>query len=260
MIQRRTYLFLPAPVNTYDGFGNLDFGTVKGFSLQYDLRRTNNLELTANYTLQFADGTGSNANSQRGLTNRGNIRTLLPLSFDERHRFVTTVDYRYGFGPKYNGPRWFGTDIFANAGINLQATAVSGRPYTKLTRATPFSGTGFQGSINGSRLPWNFTLDLRADKSFLISRADGKKPVFLNVYLRVQNLLDARNVIGVYPVTGTADNDGYLTSSDGQSALNTIEMSGRDVDSYFASYQWRLLNPDLYSLPRRAFLGAIIEF
>nr|HQU55688.1 TonB-dependent receptor [Saprospiraceae bacterium] len=90
MIQTRTYLYIPAPVNTYTGYGNLDFGTVKGFSFQYDLRRTANLEMTANYTLQFADGTGSNANSQRGLTTRGNIRTLLPLSFDERHRFVTT--------------------------------------------------------------------------------------------------------------------------------------------------------------------------
>ena len=260
MIQRRTFLYIPAPVNTYESFGNLDFGTVKGFSFQYDLRRTNNLELTANYTLQFADGTGSNANSQRGLTSRGNIRTLLPLSFDERHRIVTTVDYRYGVGPKYNGPRWFGADIFANAGINLQATAVSGRPYTKLNRATPFSGTGFQGSINGSRLPWNFTLDLRLDKSFLVSGKSGGRPAFLNVYLRVQNLLDTRNVIGVYPATGSANDDGFLTSSDGKSALNTIITSGRDVDSYLASYQWRLLNPDLYSLPRRAYLGAILEF
>ena len=260
MIQRRTYLYIPAPVNTYESFGNLDFGTVKGFSLQYDLRRTNNLELTANYTLQFADGTGSNANSQRGLTSRGNIRTLLPLSFDERHRIVTTVDYRYGYGQKYNGPKMFGLDIFSNAGINLQTTAVSGRPYTKLTRATPFSGTGFQGSINGSRLPWNFTVDLRADKSFLITREGGKKPTFLNVYLRIQNLLDAKNVIGVYPATGTPDDDGYLTSTDGKSALNTIASSGRDVNSYFASYQWRLLNPDLYSLPRRIYIGAILEF
>ncbi|MBL0044409.1 MAG: hypothetical protein IPP33_08440 [Flavobacteriales bacterium] len=37
----------------------LDFGTVKGFSLAYDLRRTGNIRLTASYTLQFADGTGS---------------------------------------------------------------------------------------------------------------------------------------------------------------------------------------------------------
>ncbi|MEM9991432.1 MAG: TonB-dependent receptor, partial [Bacteroidota bacterium] len=91
MIQRRT--FFPVPiVNQYTTFDNLDFGTVKGFTLAYDLRRTNNITLQANYTLQFADGTGSDANSQRGLTSRGNIRNLSPLSFDERHRLVATVD------------------------------------------------------------------------------------------------------------------------------------------------------------------------
>ena len=43
----------------YTHFDNIDFGTVKGFSFGYDLRRQNNVSLTANYTLQFADGTGS---------------------------------------------------------------------------------------------------------------------------------------------------------------------------------------------------------
>ena len=64
----------------------------------------------------------------------------------------------------------------------------------------------------------------------------------------------------VYPVTGSPADDGYLTSSDGRSALNTITTSGRDVNAYLASYQWALLNPDLYSLPRRMYLGAILEF
>ena len=109
-------------------------------------------------------------------------------------------------------------------------------------------------------MPWNFTLDLRLDKSFRIGNDQNNRPVFVNAYLRVQNVLDRRNVVGVYPVTGSPDDDGYLTSSDGRSALNTIITSGRDVDAYLASYSWALNNPDLFSLPRRVFLGAIIEF
>ncbi|MEL6986229.1 MAG: outer membrane beta-barrel protein, partial [Bacteroidota bacterium] len=260
MIQRRTLLYIPAPISSYETYGNIDFGTVKGFSFKYDLRRTGNLQLTANYTLQFADGTGSNANSQRGLTSRGNIRNLLPLSFDERHRFVATVDYRYGSGKRYNGPRWFGADIFANAGLNFTATAVSGRPYTRLQTARPFSGAGFQGSINGARLPWNFTVDARADKSFRIGGKEGKRALFLNVYLRVQNVFDTRNIIGVYPVTGSPDDDGYLSSVDGQAVLNSIEQSNRDVSLYLTHYQWSLINPGFFSLPRRAFIGAILDF
>ena len=262
MIQSRTYLYVPPPVNQYESFGNLDFGTVKGFSVSYDLRRTNNLELTASYTLQFADGTGSDQNSQRGLTSRGNLRTLFPLSFDERHRLVANIDYRYASGRRYNGPRLFGADIFANTGVGMQLTAVSGRPYTREIRPTQFGGQGFFGAINGARLPWNFTIDLRANKQFRLQTGseEDSRGLFVNVYLRVQNLLDTRNVVGVYSASGSAEDSGYIASSDGQSALNTLRTSGRDVEAFLMSYQWRLLNPGFYTLPRRINLGAILEF
>ena len=117
MIQQRTYFPVPI-VNQYTTYGNLDFGTVKGFSFEYEMRRTGNLSLVTNYTLQFADGTGSDANSQTGLTSRGNLRTLFPLNFDERHRVNMNLDYRFGAGKFYNGPNLFGSDIRANAGLS----------------------------------------------------------------------------------------------------------------------------------------------
>ncbi len=259
MIQSRTYLYVPI-VNQYQTSDNQDFGTVKGFTFQYDLRRTNNISLTANYTLQFADGTGSSATSGRGLSTRGNLRTLFPLSFDERHRLVTTMDYRYGSGKRYNGPQLFGKDIFASAGLNLQAIAVSGRPYTATTLAQQFGGVGRQGQINGARLPWNFTLNLRLDKSFQLSKADAKRNLGLNVYLRVQNLLDQRNILGVYSASGSATNDGFLASARGQESIESVTGSGRNIESYLASYQWRVLNPNFFSLPRRIFIGAEFTF
>lgn len=259
MIQSRTYLYIPSPVNNYTGYGNLDFGTVKGFSFQYDLRRTGNLELQANYTLQFADGTGSNANSQLGLNTRGNIRSLNPLNFDERHRLVGVIDYRYGSGQSYDGPKIGNFELFGNTGLNIQANAVSGRPFTKYTKALPLSGTGFGGAINGSRLPWSFSLDGRLDRTFIVA-PHTKSPIPLNVYIRVQNILNQKSTFGVYPVSGSPKDDGYLTSSDGKSALNTVVTSGRDLASYLVSYQWAELNPGFYSLPRRIFVGAIFEF
>ncbi len=260
MIQRRSILFVPAPINNYTTYGNLDFGTVKGFSFQYDLRRTGNVSLQANYTLQFADGTGSDANSQRGLTSRGNLRTLFPLNFDERHRIVTSIDYRYDSGKKYNGPVLFGKDILSDFGANLQAIAVSGRPYTAKQIPDKLGGSGTVGQINGSRLPWNFTLNLRLDKSFSLTGPEAKSPLHLNVYLRVQNILDRRNIIRVYPASGSPYDDGYLDSRIGVQEIETLENSGLDVDSFLNSYQWRVLNPNFFSLPRRIFLGAVFEF
>src|SRR5690625_1193303 len=125
MIQQQTYLYLPSPISTYTTYGNLDFATVKGFSLEYHLRQSENLSMQANYTAQIAQGTGSNANSQSGLTTRGNIRTLSPIDRDERHAFKLTLDYRYGHGRAYNGPRLWDIDILAHTGINLQGSVVS---------------------------------------------------------------------------------------------------------------------------------------
>ncbi len=257
MIQARTYLYVPV-VGQYETFDNQDFGTVKGFTFQYDLRRTNNIQLTANYTLQFADGTGSNVTSFQGASARGNIRTLAPLSFDERHRIVTTIDYRYGSGKRYNGPQLFGKDIFASAGLNLQAIAVSGRPYTATTLANQFGGSGRRGQINGARLPWNFTLNLRVDKSFQLTKPEATRPLSLNVYLRVQNLLDQRNVLRVFSASGSPSDDGFLASPRGQETVNNISLDR--VESFLSSYQWRILNPDFYSLPRRIFIGAEFFF
>ena len=251
MIQLRT--FFPVPiVGQYTTFDNQDFGTVKGFSFGYDLRRTRNLSLNANYTLQFADGTGSDTESQRGLTNRGNLRTLFPLNFDERHRINVIADYRFS---KESGPRIGGAYVLANAGINLQAVAVSGRPYTARQVAQELSGVGTIGAINGARKPWNTTLNLRIDKNFNIGNNLG-----LNVYLRISNLLDTRNIINVYSVTGDPEDDGFLRSAFGQNQIETVSNSNRELESYLASYQWRLLNSDFYSLPRRLFLGAIMDF
>jgi outer membrane receptor protein involved in Fe transport len=254
MIQQRTYFPVPI-VNQYTTYGNLDFGTVKGFSFEYELRRTGNLSLVTNYTLQFADGTGSDANSQRGLTSRGNLRTLFPLNFDERHRVNMNLDYRYGGGKFYNGPNLFGADILANTGLSLQAIAVSGRPYTATITPLELGGAQTAGSINGSRKPWNYTLNLRVDKIVQVS-----KGLNLNIYCRVSNLLNQQNILNVYSSTGSPKDDGFLASSNGQDKLTNIVNSNRLVDAYLASYQWALLNPGLFSLPRRIFAGVIMDF
>ena len=50
----------------YTSYNNIDFGTVKGLTIQYDLRKTGNVRLSAYYTLQFADATESTPTSTHG--------------------------------------------------------------------------------------------------------------------------------------------------------------------------------------------------
>ena len=257
MVQLRYINYLPAPLQTtqYQTYDNVDFGTIKGFSIAYDLRRTNHFSSNISYVLQFANGTGSDASSQSGLNNRGNIRTLSPLSYDERHAIKVNFDYRYDDG-KYDGPKLFGVDIFKNAGANVQINAISGRPYTKRALPTQFGAAQIEGQINGTNLPWQFSIDARFDKSFTIA-----KSLNLNVFLRIQNLLDTRNISNVYRASGSAEDDGYLSSVNGRNTLETFDMSRPDdAEAYRHSYLMRMINPDFYFIPRRIFVGAVFDF
>ena len=250
----------PAQYYTY---GNIDFGTVKGMSINYDLRRTNNIQLTANYTLQFADGTGSSATSGTSLVSTGqpNLRTTIPLSYDQRHALSASVDYHYGYGKDYDGPVWFGANVFQNAGANLMFSAGSGTPYSRQSNITQEAAEGINdrstltGSLNGSRLPWQFRMNLKVNKSFEIKWND-KKSSNLNVYVQVQNLLDARNIISVYRATGNPEDDGYLTSS---AAQNVIDAKN-DAETFRYLYSLGVNNPSNYSLPRMWRAGISLQF
>lgn len=261
MIQvTNTLAAYPAQYYTY---GNIDFSTVKGMSVNYDLRRTNNVQLTANYTLQFADGTGSSATSGASLVNTGqpNLRTLIPLAYDQRHAISASVDYRYGNGKDYDGPVWFGAKVFQNAGANIMLSAGSGTPYSRQSNITQEAASGIndrstlEGSLNGSRLPWQFRMNAKINKEFELKWSD-KKSSHLNVYVQVQNLLDAKNIISVYRATGNPEDDGYLTSSAAQNAID----AKNDADAFRYLYSLAVNNPSHYSLPRMWRAGISLQF
>jgi hypothetical protein len=251
---------------TYTSYANIDFGTVKGMSLIYDLRRTGNVRMLANYTLQFADGTGSGATSNIELTDteQPNIRFIVPLDFDTRHAFTLSLDYRYGEGSAYNGPMLWGKPFLQNTGANLVFRTNSGTPYTRQARATrEGAAIGWQdngqrvveGVINGARTPWQFRIDARIEKDFNLKLSEKKKAT-LNVYLWVQNVLNTQNVTGVYRATGNAQDDGFINSPDGQQ----LASAQTDPQAFIDQYNIRIQNPDNYSLPRRTRLGLRFDF
>lgn len=260
-IQQRIITFVPSPISQYQTYANIDFGTVKGFSFNYDMRRTGNFELNATYTLQFADGTGSDANSSGGLLQRGEIRNLIPLSYDERHRLTAVADYRYGSGKNYNGPRIGNTDILANTGFNFLITAVSGRPYSTFETVTSPLDVSQRETINGARLPWQFNADFQVDKNFQLKFSEeSQRSLAINLYLRVQNVFNIKNVVGVYRASDDPEDEGFLTNQFGQDRVQQIIDEGFIVDSYLAHYAWRTAQPGFYTSPRQIFLGAIVNF
>ncbi len=260
---------------TYGGWDNIDFGTVKGVTFEYELRRTGNLKLTATYTLQFADGTGSDNTSALNLVNSGqpNLRTTVPTNYDRRHLFTAFLIYRFGGeekGPnKYNGPQSL-KFLLQNFGASATLRGGSGVPYSgqsNFTGTQLLSGGGqasLEGSINGNRLPWEFGVDLMVDKDINIfwgKKKDGKdndsrKKSTLNIYLQVLNVFDIQNTIGVYAATGNADDDGYLTAPQFQPFIN----GQIDPVAFRDMYNLKVNDPRNFSLPRRMRIGAILNF
>ena len=251
---------------SYLTYGNIDFSTVKGFSALYELRRSGNISMSANYTLQFANGTGSSASSGYSLVNSGqpNLRTTIPLSYDQRHAFNLSMDYRFDDGKDYNGPVWFNKQVFANTGANFIVIAGSGTPYSRQSNITQDGAFGINqrstldGSLNGSRNPWTVRINTKINKKFTVDvgQLDNKKKLGFNVYLQVQNLLNTKNVRSVYRATGNPDDDGYLSDASAQTDIN----AQNDPQSFRDMYTMKINNPSNYSLPRMARLGIEINF
>ncbi len=250
--------------NDYITFANLDFGTVKGLTLEYDLRRTKNIAFIASYTLQFAKGTGSNSTSGFNLASQGqpNLRVPIPLDYDQRNQFKASLDFRFADG---EGPIAFGQKFLQNAGVNVLLQGGSGTPYTRQNAPTQAVSIGVQqraqlaGGINGSRLPATARVALRVDKDFALKMGDKQLPVLktLNLYFRVQNLFNSANVLSVFRYTGSADDDAYLTSNLNpvqQGLVTPLTLSQNDL------YSAKLFGTNNFSLPRRMYIGATLTF
>jgi hypothetical protein len=251
-------------------FDNIDFSTVKGISAAFDFRRTGGSRINLNYTLQFAEGSGSNANSGANLAQSGqpNLRVLQALDFDQRHSFILNYDYRFGAKKDYKGPTFKtkkGKTVqwLEDVGFNMAFYVGSGTPYTRWSTPTALNGNGrssITGQINGSYKPWNFRANLRIDKNIPLTfgkeDSDNRRTGNLNVYLQVLNVLNRKNVLGVFNFTGQPDDDGYLTSAQAQSALAITNSAAAFTDMYMI----RMNNPGNYSLPRQIRIGLLFEF
>ena len=221
-----TIMYYNAYPTTYYTYGNRDFSTTKGSTLNYDLRATNHLTMGLSYTLQFAEGTGSTPQGGKGLLGSlieaglPNMRYITSLDYDSRHIVAANIDYRFSDG---EGPVIGGMHALQNSGIHLVAKTRSGEPFTRYSDAL---GNTVIGGVNGSRLPWHFGLDLRIDKDFALhwgerhkDEVDGIKPKrenYIKAILTINNLLNTREILGVYGYTAKPDDNGYLSSSVGK--------------------------------------------
>jgi len=215
--QLNVRLYAPEGTRLFISYLNEDFGTTKGVELTLELRRTNRLAAKVNYTLSDAQGTGSDPRSAQGAIEQNigrPISIIAPLAFNQAHRGSIMLDYRFAKGD--GGP------ILEGLGANVLLTFNSGHNYTRVKEPTELGQSnpwdvGVENMndprssfpvepLNNSTTPWIFNVDLNLSKMFYLG------DVNLEFYVNVLNLFNSKQILNVYPTTGTAQDDGWLTS------------------------------------------------
>ncbi len=261
-----------ATIQSYNILTNGDFSTTKGLEFKFTLRRFNRLMAQLNYTYTDAEGTGSGQTSYISAVDHLSPRPtrLNPLDYAQRHRGTLNLDYR--FGKNDGGP------VLEQLGINLLYTFNSGHPYTLVTtpggQAGPYdSGVDYMVDtrsrralepINNSTTPWYHRVDLRIDKSFNVT-----DKITATIYTRIYNLFNIKNVINVFQVTGSAEDDGLLSGViDPQRARSFISAyGGQDYVKMYKAINlengqayWDIVGRQLYGHPRQIFFGLKLNF
>lgn len=259
-------------IQAYNVLTNGDFATTKGMEIKLTLRRINRLQAQLNYTYTSAEGTGSGATSFISAVDRLSQRptTLNPLDYNQTHRGSVILDYR--FGKDDGGP------VFEQLGVNLLYTFNSGHPYTLVTTSGGQAGQYDMGvdylsdtrsrqalePINSSTTPWNHLIDLRIDKSFNITN-----DLLATVYMRVNNLFNTKNILNVFPVTGSPEDDGVLSGVINQKKTESF-INAYGGEDYIKMYKainlensqayWSYTGRQIYGTPRQIFLGIKLAY
>lgn len=262
-------------VALYRSYLNVDFGTMKGLEMTLELRRTNRFAARVNYTLSDARGTGSNPTAAFGQVEIGvgrQINFINPLAYNQTHSGSILLDYRWGLNE--GGP------ILSGFGGNFLITFNSGHPYTKIKelksigQAGPWDVGTYPSqdprysypdeAINTSTTPFFLNVDLNISKMFEVA---GTK---FEVYVNVLNLLNTKQIINVYPTTGVAGDDGWLTNPLAAGYVNGIPGYSDFYKAINLENRWAYLGlpargqslgggDDIYGSPRQIRAGIRIE-
>ncbi len=252
LTQIRTIIEVDPTIRSYSTFANIDFATIKGIDFALSMRRTRNVRAELKYTLSYGNGTGSYAQSAYIINwsnPTGQPKVTNPLDYDQRHNLTGLFDLRYG---QQQGPKFGDIYPLENFNCNFIVYAGSGTPYTPMNtydEATEKAvRPGPSAPINSESKPWNFSIDVKLEKTFKVQKFS------LTPYVMIKNLLDRENVIGVYESTGQANTCNYLLTDVGMTA---IETAGVD---YQNAYEFKENNSSNYGNPRWVWAGLRVSF
>ncbi len=206
----------------YARYINRDYAFVRGITFEFEKRQSQGIGASIDYTYQISQGNASDPNTAfldaQTDPPKETEKQMVPLNWDRRHQI--NVSLNLGYPGKYM--------------VSVIGRYGTGLPYTATYQ-------NIQTSVeNSGRRPTEMNVDVHAYNNIQLFN------IRFGLFLKIYNLLDQKNEIGIFSDTGRA---GYTleplyAGGTRPRGLNTLEQ-------YF-------VRPDFYSEPRRIQVG--VEF
>lgn len=245
---------LPAQPSAYSTYFNMDRAVTKGFEFEFKLKPYKRFAAVANYTISWANGTGSsnNGNDRVAWTGSDPPKFTNPLVFDRRHHFSGILQYKFD---KADGPRVAGYPFLENTTFGFNFDAASGRPYTKKKVYNEVSlGATFpdnERSINAANIDWTYQVDFRLTRTFQLYSTD------VDLWFEVTNLLDAENYVSVWESSGDPGTTYWLETNEGQAWAQGMAAQGINGEEL---YRLREDDPNNWGVPRMMAIGVTLSY
>ncbi|MFH2034899.1 MAG: TonB-dependent receptor [Candidatus Zixiibacteriota bacterium] len=210
-------------VNQYQ---NRDYGRSRGFELTIEKRGGHLINGEVNYTYAFSYGKQSQARDEyfeEFYLNQESLKEK-PLDDDVRHQINCAVQLVMSENLK---PRLFGIRIPNGWTLAVTGNFRTGKPYTPDEN---YPNLQFEQGVqqideNSLRMPSVLNFDIRFEKYFKLVGFNWR------FIMEVYNLLDNKNVAGVYSRTGRADTNNIPAGSD-------VVYGGREIDRDPGNWQY----------------------
>jgi hypothetical protein len=239
----------------------------KGLEFFITTKRKSRLKSRFHYTFSKIENVSFNNAYVSAVYRSQSSNDSYLVNYDHTHSAFLNLDYRFG--------RNDGGFLLEQSGINLLFRLSSGHPFTRVIyqsgQTDPYdAGVGYMIDTrsrtaiyerNSSRTDWIHSVDLRIDKT--INILQNLKTTF---YVRITNLFNTKTAINVYPATGQAADDGFI--SDPQKYEQHYNQFGgqKYLDMYNAiniengQAYWDALGLQLYNHPRQILFGVKITY
>ena len=252
----------------FNAYTNADHGSATGLEFTLEHERWKRLAASISYT--FADA----AMTQWSPTSSGMWMSDVPPQYPEEtyappfnfaHSAVINLDYRIEKGQ--------GNWLVDGMGLNVLLRLNGGHAYTRIKPRDALGANSiwdvgisplvdprlyFPQELPGaSTTPIVYNIDLRWSKLFDLG------PINLELYVNVLNLLNTKQVINVYPMTGKPDDDGWLGSPNSLWVGNNTPNYRSMYNAFGNGNRYYAINTmigDTYGPPRQIRVGFRLEY